>query len=287
MEEQLVPGFMDKLQTLLSESFKEKATQLDSRENELNERERKIDHILSTYPPSKVIKLNLSGKIFMTTSDILTQVKDSYFCGLLSEKFKDDGEIFIPRSPKVFKYVIEYLTYGMISPIVDKFLLRLLVIDAEYYLLDELKGIATTMLDENPIDENVGVRSKYVSLGTTGYPGNNQYYNFTIVNALSSDNDFTVAGNRVTIRHTGVYQLSIKEPTQSSINGQYLAIYKNGAVLSICYRSGNTGYYDTVSITEVWTLEQNSYLQVYTTTNTIPAYCSNASHFQFSIVLLR
>jgi len=282
MDELLKSGFQDNLLKLINDSVGEKMNSIKTRDEELIEREKRVEHILSTYPPSQVIKLNISGKIFITTSDILTSVKDCYFCGLLSKNFKQEEEIFIPRSPKVFKYVMEYLIYREISQINDPILLNHLIKDAEYFLLEELKEMATTMLG------NLNLTSqsrKFVSLSSSANPGNGQYYIFNIVNAISSNDDFTVNGNRVTIRHNGTYQLSVKEPTQNSSNGSYFSINKNGANLSSCYRSDNTGYQDTRSITEVWTLQQNDYLQIYTTYNTPPNNIGVAT-FQFSIVSL-
>jgi len=59
------------------------------------------------------IKLNVGGKLFVTSLATLTSEKDTYFSALFSEHFRpepdEDGEIFIDRNPKQFDLILDHL----------------------------------------------------------------------------------------------------------------------------------------------------------------------------------
>ena len=60
-----------------------------------------------------MVKLNVGGVTYCTTSRTLLNIKGTIFEEAFSEDFEDlkcdDGSIFIDRSGELFKYVLEYL----------------------------------------------------------------------------------------------------------------------------------------------------------------------------------
>jgi hypothetical protein len=71
-----------------------------------------------SYTPPTIVKLNIGGKIFMTTSDTLTRsgCDENYFSALLSGKIPslrdEDGCYFIDRDGKLFAQILNYLRTG-------------------------------------------------------------------------------------------------------------------------------------------------------------------------------
>ena len=67
----------------------------------------------------KIVKLNVGGVLYSTTTSTLLSHTDSYFGALLSEKFaalKDEnGAYFIDRNGQYFGYILEYLRTGEIE----------------------------------------------------------------------------------------------------------------------------------------------------------------------------
>ena len=67
----------------------------------------------------KIVKLNVGGVLYTTTSSTLTVHRDSFFSSLLSGKYaavKDEnGAYFIDRNGQYFGYILEYLRTGEIE----------------------------------------------------------------------------------------------------------------------------------------------------------------------------
>ena len=68
---------------------------------------------------NKIIKLNVGGQRFITTSRTLGKYDNSYFHGLISKKFGhqmvDKDYIFIDRNGKLFEYILDYLRSGYVE----------------------------------------------------------------------------------------------------------------------------------------------------------------------------
>lgn len=71
-----------------------------------------------TSPSPSLITLNIGGTLYTTTNTTLCNptAGDTFFTSLLSGRFKStldkDGNFFIDRNGKYFKYVLEYLRTG-------------------------------------------------------------------------------------------------------------------------------------------------------------------------------
>ncbi|KAL9653864.1 hypothetical protein ABK040_012925 [Willaertia magna] len=72
-----------------------------------------------------VIKLNVGGKIFLTTLTTLLNEKDTFFTNYFSDRFKPscevDGSYFIDRNYKYFEYILDHLRGKDLSKIVEEF----------------------------------------------------------------------------------------------------------------------------------------------------------------------
>lgn len=262
---------------------------------DLREREKKVDHILKNdHLPDKVT-IRVGDRLFYTTSTILISTeKENYFHGLFTSKFKkpEDGIYFLARDPKCFEYVLEFLTYGsLVSEIGDRNLLKKLAIDADFYLLPELKEQAQKQLDSIPNlipnlkDQTQCVVAKFQNGSCSGSGAywswnstvliNNQYFQLRTQNY---NND------TVTVLRKGTYLISIRVGVQTQAN-TYSSLYINGSDVARSYIScGNAHYYQSPQIIEVFPLNANDKLQVYSSYTSGPL--NNNPHNSFCIYLL-
>ncbi|KAJ3320418.1 BTB/POZ domain-containing protein kctd3 [Blyttiomyces sp. JEL0837] len=90
---------------------------------------------------SKIVKLNVGGTAFSTTSDTLLWSPDSFFTKLFSGAFTttldEHGAIFIDRDPDAFKCLLSYLRTKKIS-FVDGVTAHRLREEAEYFNIQSL-----------------------------------------------------------------------------------------------------------------------------------------------------
>jgi hypothetical protein len=88
---------------------------------------------------NKYIKLNVGGKIFETTQNLLKNHSD-YFKGLLSGKFKvlkdDNNIIFIDRCPDLFKEIMKIIRDLDRGDKIEKEITLTLIKELDYYLID-------------------------------------------------------------------------------------------------------------------------------------------------------
>lgn len=87
------------------------------------------------------IKINVGGKIFETTKETLSSCE--FFKSMFNNNFsieKDDNNvIFISRSPKYFKYILEYLSgYEIDITDIDEITKNNINNDCKYYGLESL-----------------------------------------------------------------------------------------------------------------------------------------------------
>ena len=102
----------------VGQAIKAKTNEEKEKDNDIS-----LDESYSTKQATKfsntIIKLNVGGQRFITTSDTLAKYPNSYFHGLLSKKFGhqmvDKDYLFIDRNGKLFEYILEYLRSGYVE----------------------------------------------------------------------------------------------------------------------------------------------------------------------------
>jgi len=84
-----------------------------------------------------VVKLNVGGKIFMTTHSTLTSHPNSMLGAMFSGRYPlnkdEDGAYFLDTNPKTFEYILNYLRRGKTYAEDDDIQLRNLVHDQMLY----------------------------------------------------------------------------------------------------------------------------------------------------------
>ncbi|KAL7066397.1 potassium channel tetramerization domain-containing protein [Cryptosporidium serpentis] len=103
----------------------------------------------------KRIRVNVGGIIYETTKETLANSygSASYFSICLSENNK---EIFVDRNGQLFQYVLDYLRTGSIVSIPEKIhILRGLILEADFYLLEPLSNALTRKLEQIIIEKNI------------------------------------------------------------------------------------------------------------------------------------
>ncbi|OII76936.1 potassium channel tetramerization domain-containing protein [Cryptosporidium andersoni] len=105
----------------------------------------------------KRIRVNVGGVIYETTKETLASSYGgaSYFSICLSENNKE--EIFVDRNGQLFQYILDYLRTGSIVSIPEKIhILRGLILEADFYLLEPLSNALTRKLEQIIIEKNIG-----------------------------------------------------------------------------------------------------------------------------------
>ena len=88
----------------------------------------------------KRVTVNVGGKLFSTFRSTLT-IKSTYFSKRLSGRFiddSDDREIIIDRDHEPFNIILSYLRSGKLLVSSDKLLFSSVLIEADFYGIDEL-----------------------------------------------------------------------------------------------------------------------------------------------------
>ncbi|CAF0958556.1 unnamed protein product [Adineta steineri] len=95
--------------------------------------------------PTDMITLNVGGVRYITNVDILTRENDTFFAALFSGRWQlkqdpNDNSVFIDGDGELFKHILEYFrTNSVFSDIMtNESLLRRLIIEAEYFCIDNL-----------------------------------------------------------------------------------------------------------------------------------------------------
>jgi len=144
-------------------SLNERIKQVEERENniiniinvEYEEREKilekKIKNIIGNVKDSECdipIKLNIGGNIYITSKETLTNIENSFFHIMLSEKFNnkpnEKGEYFIDRNGNNFNIILDYLRGEDVKDIVDELSRankQRLKEDIKYYGLEPMLSI--------------------------------------------------------------------------------------------------------------------------------------------------
>lgn len=114
----------------------------------------------------KRIKLNVGGIFYETTDTTLLSVngESNYFSLYLArvekslDRVTNEGEttieLFIDRSGFLFQYVLDYLRTGTIVAVPDKdHIIRGLLLEADFYLLESLSLLLSKKLEEQAMDK--------------------------------------------------------------------------------------------------------------------------------------
>eukprot|EP00802_Teleaulax_amphioxeia_P016465 Tamp_16585.p1 GENE.Tamp_16585~~Tamp_16585.p1 ORF type:complete len:427 (+),score=82.43 Tamp_16585:99-1283(+) len=136
-----------------------------------------------------VVALNVGGKLFTSSYNTFTRVKDSFLAGMLCGRFpvsRDfNGNIFIDRDPKLFRWVLNYLRDETLSPPKDHDKVEALLAEARYFQLPDMErllqdawgqqcvltyyanppnGLVHTLHVDGPLDVIKGIRSAVSSV---------------------------------------------------------------------------------------------------------------------------
>eukprot|EP01087_Luapelamoeba_hula_P022196 TRINITY_DN7898_c0_g1_i1.p1 TRINITY_DN7898_c0_g1~~TRINITY_DN7898_c0_g1_i1.p1 ORF type:complete len:294 (+),score=67.94 TRINITY_DN7898_c0_g1_i1:1-882(+) len=283
-------SFGAQLQELIDKAVSAKLQQLDAKEANLEEREKKLQHIMGNMHAKGRVNIQVGTRLFSTTADILLSEanKDSYFSGLLNKEFAEpqDGVYFIARDPNIFEYVLEYLIYGrLVSRINDTNVLEKLVIDADFYLLPMLKASAMKQLEEDHPQQQSKAKT-FAKFDGVAIAGSGHYWQWS---AKITHRDITLSthsynNDTVTVSKAGKYLVLIRTTFTNSLNGVYMSLYINGADVARCYNCFNSNYQASTQINEVFELPAGAKLQVYQTYNN--GAQAGPRDNQFSILLL-
>lgn len=88
-----------------------------------------------------MLKLNVGGRVFITTKDTITNRGSNMLSAMLSNPNparEVDGAYFIDRDPEIFRWLLLFLRGSDILPKRDSTELWLLKEEAEYFAVDEL-----------------------------------------------------------------------------------------------------------------------------------------------------
>jgi len=97
----------------------------------------------SSSSPSRIVKINVGGHLFMTTRDTLLQFPNSMLATMINGRWETDldGAFFVDRSPRLFEYILEYLRTRHLPPIPVEIGVQVLAREARFYLLEEVAGL--------------------------------------------------------------------------------------------------------------------------------------------------
>ncbi|BAU01671.1 FH protein [Vigna angularis] len=108
---------------------------------------------------SSVVRLNIGGKKFCTTTDTLTQREpDSMLAAMFSGRHtlcqdSDKGYVFVDRDGKHFRHILNWLRDGVV-PTLEEYQYSELLREAEYYqLLGLIDGINAVLNEKKEVDE--------------------------------------------------------------------------------------------------------------------------------------
>ncbi|SOV79462.1 conserved Plasmodium protein, unknown function [Plasmodium sp. gorilla clade G3] len=87
-----------------------------------------------------IIKINVGGKIYMTTLNLICRYKSSYLYEIILDNYNKE-EIFIDRNGKRFEYILDFLRDGVLICENDINVLTKILIEAIYFKLFNLVKI--------------------------------------------------------------------------------------------------------------------------------------------------
>jgi len=118
------------------------------------------------------VRLNVGGKIFVTSLSTLVYMQNTYFHAMFSGHFNvkedNDGEYFIDRDGTHFGYILNYMrdpSQEIILP-EDKTLLKQLLREAEFYRIEHLIELITQEIDYIKWVSAKAARKAWYGVGT-------------------------------------------------------------------------------------------------------------------------
>jgi hypothetical protein len=124
-----------KLERELEDAFKAKEMALQKEREEFELSTQRINTTVTT----ERIKLDVGGRIFSVTMDMMLNYPDSFFARLFSgrweDKKTDDGAYFINRSFQLFHHIVDFLRDGGLDVSLSEDDHRALCREADFYQL--------------------------------------------------------------------------------------------------------------------------------------------------------
>ena len=98
----------------------------------------------------QIVKLNVGGRKFQTTTKTLMKFPNSYFAEFLNDEVNlpvdRDDYYFIDRSGESFQYILEYLRSGQLIQPEDDLLKNILYEELAYYKIPLKQGSANNSM---------------------------------------------------------------------------------------------------------------------------------------------
>jgi len=280
----LSASFGEGLQSLINKAVGEKLKELDAREAAVKERERRMKEVFENEISVEKVILRVGSRKYVMHPSVLLSRKDTYFTGLLSPEVKkpssETKEFVIPRDGDVFAYVFEYLTYGKLLSDLTPVTREKLMIDADYYLLPELKEQA--LKAKSPIEFKSDIKNAMrpcLQVNSSSGATSGAYWNWNVVKINTPLGFFTISGNTITVVYSGIYQVNVRVSNQSNTNGECSSLYVNGTETARSYTTASgAGFYATATINEILSLSAGATLQVYNNSRGTPVndHCCNS-----------
>ncbi|KAJ3194750.1 EF-hand domain-containing protein 1 [Irineochytrium annulatum] len=153
-------GIVAEIQAAVKKEFDSREKELVEREQELSKREARIKGFWTTDNTNcEQVVIRVGQRLFYTSRDVLLSQPDSYFSGLLSDKFKrKDGDepYFVPRDADSFEEVLRFMVYGRIVSSLSDGMKYRLERDAEFYGLPAL-SLAVAAVGSSALTGDDGV----------------------------------------------------------------------------------------------------------------------------------
>lgn len=100
-----------------------------------------IDSFVMDDDTNHTIILDVGGSYFKTTKSTLTKYRNTFFFGMFnsnkSPPKQKDGSIFIDRDGKHFRLILNFMRSGRIMMPRDPIERKEILIEAEYYCIDD------------------------------------------------------------------------------------------------------------------------------------------------------
>ncbi len=146
------------------ENLREREQMLESKEAELKTKKKRFQKELQYLDEvnkvtDSIIKLNVGGHVFVTSSVTLTREPDSMLAAMFSGRHQlrttPDGAVFIDRDGTHFRHILNYLRDADLrQPVLpeDPQVVQELIVEADYFqlqgLLDLLQGTQKSLIDD-------------------------------------------------------------------------------------------------------------------------------------------
>lgn len=134
------------------EEFRTATEAFQQQQRRFEETIAQMDKYTKVHGEGNVVKLNVGGVTFQTTSTTLTSQPDSMLSAMFSGRYKlptdEKGRIFIDRDGTNFRYILNFLRDGTLNAPYDQILLMDLLQEAQFYQLHQLVQLVKIQLKE-------------------------------------------------------------------------------------------------------------------------------------------